>query len=336
MAKILYLGNVLNGHGLNKTTIETLGKDLSLYYDIVLKSSKINQTLRLLDMLWAVLTSGKSIILIDTYSTKAFYFAFFSGMLCRITSKKYVIILHGGNLPKRFEAHPSKSFFLLSGAQAIVAPSPYLGNSVRDNFGLRASIIPNSIDIMGYRFLRREDYGVLKLLWVRAFDKIYNPLLALDIVSILIKKGYEARLCMIGPDKDGSMEEAREYCRTLNLDHVVEFTGQLPKDVWLEKSYDYNLFINTSKFDNMPVTLIEAMATGLPVVTTNVGGIPYFVENKKEVLFAQSGEAIEFVENIESILLSDSLRLKLVNNARSKAESFDTERVLKKWTRVLS
>jgi L-malate glycosyltransferase len=106
--KILYLGNKLSKHGINQTTIETLGESLQNEgFEIFMYSSKKNSVLRLLDMLFAILKHKNSdYVLIDTYSTTAFWFAFSCSQLARLLKIKYIPILHGGNLPNRLQSNP--------------------------------------------------------------------------------------------------------------------------------------------------------------------------------------------------------------------------------------
>jgi len=83
---------------------------------------------------------------------------------------------------------------------------------------------------------------------------------------------------MVGPDKDGSMEVCKKYVLINNL--PVTFTGKLKKKNWTGLASKFDIFINTSNIDNSPLSVIEAMALGLPVITTNVGGIPFLIDHK--------------------------------------------------------
>ena len=90
--KILYIGNKLSKQGLNVSTIETLGANLSTYYTVVYSSSKQNKVLRLLHMIFATIKSKfnkTNVVLIDTYSTYSFYYTLIISQLCRI--QNYVI-----------------------------------------------------------------------------------------------------------------------------------------------------------------------------------------------------------------------------------------------------
>ena len=67
------------------------------------------------------------------------------------------------------------------------------------------------------------------------------------------------------------------------LNQKIEFVGYLRKIEWLELARDHDIFINTSTIDNMPVSILEMMALGLPIISTNVGGIPFILESRKKL-----------------------------------------------------
>ena len=137
--------------------------------------------------------------------------------------------------------------------------------------------IPNVIEIENYPFLERKK-AKPNLLWVRSFAKIYNPMMAVDVFVSLKRKYPEATLCMVGPEKDGSLSIAKQKAAALELD--IQFTGKLTKEEWINESKQYDIFVNTTHFDNMPVSVVEAMSLGLAVVSTNVGGIPFLLNLK--------------------------------------------------------
>src|SRR6187431_1515693 len=99
MKQVLYIGNKLSKHGITPTTIEILGPLLEKEgYIISYSSAQKNKFLRITAMLWSVFWHQKSdYVLIDTYSTSNFWYAFATSQLCRILKLKYIPILHGGN-----------------------------------------------------------------------------------------------------------------------------------------------------------------------------------------------------------------------------------------------
>ena len=279
MKKILYIGNKLAAHGKPPTAIDTVPTKLREEgYSVETASSKKNKILRLSDMVFSTFKSRKKVnlVLIDTYSTQNFYYAVIIGAMCRFFKIPYIPILHGGNLPHRLEKSKITCKQLFNGAYTNVAPSAYLVEKFRAKGYENLTYIPNTIEIQNYPFKLRQEIKA-KLLWVRSFSEIYNPLLALQIVELLKKEGLEVELCMVGPEKDGSLQRCKSVAQELNL--PITFPGILKKEEWIDLSKDYDIFINTTNFDNMPVSVMEAMALGLPVVSTNVGGLPYLIED---------------------------------------------------------
>lgn len=333
---ILYIGNYLHNEKVNSSYMHTLGELLYReQFHVIFSSSKPNKLFRLLDMLLSVIKHRRQIdvVLIDTYSTQNFYYAFLVSQLSWFLKIPYIPILHGGNLPDRLINSKRMSYKLFNKAFLNVSPSLYLKEKFENEGYRNVRYIPNGINIKNYKCSSTE-FKTIKLLWVRSFSKIYNPILAIKVLDILKKRGYHAELCMVGPDTDGSLNEVKKYAKSLNLE--VTFTGKLTKKEWVELAENYNVFINTTNFDNMPVSVIEAMALGLPIVSTNVGGMPYLIENNIDGLLVKPNNPNLMADAIIKIYNDHTLCAKIVLNAREKVEQFDLQIVKGKWLEILS
>jgi glycosyltransferase involved in cell wall biosynthesis len=141
---------------------------------------------------------------------------------------------------------------------------------------------------------------------------------------------------MVGPDKDGSMQEFKNYCYELGITEHVKVTGLLSKPEWHTLSEDYDIFINTTHVDNTPVSVIEAMALGLTVVSTNVGGLPFLLVDGKDALLVNKGDAEAMYKAVKDIIIDQALATEIAGNARAKAESFDWENIKSQWFSLLS
>ncbi len=319
---------------MNKTTIETLGPLLELEeYVVTYSSSKKNQVFRIFDMLWCVFKNRHAdYVLIDTYSTSSFWYAFFTSQLCRVLKLKYIPYLHGGNLPNRLHNNPRISKAIFKNAHINVAPSHYLLSKF-EAFGFHnITFIPNVLEIENYPFRKREKLEP-KLLWVRSFAAIYNPKMAVDVLKKLKKTYPEASLCMVGPDKDGSLEVVQKYASEFQID--VKFTGKLSRNEWTTLSQNYDVFINTTHFDNTPVSVMEAMALGLAIVSTDVGGIPFLLTHDKDAQLVPDSSEDLMVASIVKIIEDQVYSRSQANFARQKAETFDWENVKKLWNNLL-
>jgi glycosyltransferase involved in cell wall biosynthesis len=335
MKNLLYIGNKLSKHGNTTTVIETLGASLENEgYNVIYASDKKNQIIRLLDMVFTTLINIKKIdyVIIDTYSTFSFNYALIISQICRVFKKRYIPILHGGNLPNRLEKSKFLSQLIFNNSYKNVAPSNYLLDAFLSKGYNNLIHIPNTIALNEYTFFNRE-FDVPKLLWVRSFATIYNPKMAIKVLAQLRKEYSEAVLCMVGPDKENLLEECKTYAKSLNV--KVHFTGKLSKEEWMELSKEYNVFINTTHFDNTPVSVIEAMALGLPIVSTNVGGIPFLVNNASSGLLVDDNDVEGMTNAIKSLFNDKELGNQFITNARKTVENFDWNIVKYKWFEIL-
>lgn len=306
---------------------------------MITASSKQGKVFRLVEMLWTVWRKRKwaDFVLIDTYSTWNFWYAVAVARLCRLLGLQYIPILHGGELPERLRRSPESAAALLGGAVVNVVPSRFLQEALSQGREDRSrpvptiTYIPNSIDIEDYAFRARRSVFP-KLLWVRAFQDIYAPLKALKTLQRLLLKYPDAELCMVGPRKDGSLEECMAYAEQHRL--PVRFLGKLEKEEWTALAQDYDLFLNTSEVDNAPVTLVEAMALGLPIVSTRIGGLPYLLTHEETALLVPSGTPEDLSEGLERLLEEGELAERLSHSGRKKAEGFDWAVVKHRWKEV--
>ena len=336
MKNLVYVGNHLQNSQTNLSYSAVLGPLLEQGgYEVRYTSDKTNKVLRLLDMLWTTLMFRKKtdLVLIDTYSTQNFYYAVLVSQLCRLLKLPYIPILHGGNLPNRLKSSPKLSRILFMNANVNVSPSLYLKECFEKAGYQNVVYIPNTISIAHYP-QHNKTFDKPRLLWVRSFSEIYNPALAVKVLHELRHRGYDATLCMVGPDADGSLAEVKALAERLNLS--VNFTGKLTKTEWIAFSRDYNVFINTTNFDNMPVSVIEAMALGFPVVSTNVGGMPYLIDDGEDGLLVAPNDKMAMTDAI-CLLFEDVVRTEArVVRAREKVEGFDWKQIKSLWEEVLS
>lgn len=333
---VLYIGNYLKDKKRNDSFMFSLGHLLSQEgYTLSYASSYSNKMLRLTHMLYALYKQRRQTdyVLIDTYSTQNFYYAMLVGKLCTWLKLPYIPILHGGNLPKRLEQSPKLCKTLFHKALVNVSPSPYLKQAFNALGYENVVHIPNTLTIRMYPYKQRPIKSI-KLFWLRSFSKIYNPIMAVKVLKFLVEKGLDAELIMIGPDTDGSLKQVK----TFSHDHAlnIRFTSKLSKKEWMTLSESYNIFINTSDFDNTPVSVIEAMALGLPVVSTNVGGMPYLITHAKDGMLVNPNDAEAMTRTIIKLYQEPNLVIELTTNARQKVEQFDWDVVKHLWFEVLS
>lgn len=329
---ILYLGNK---NSPTLSTIDTLGVQLNEMYEVKTVSSVQNKILRFLDMMKEIIVNKDKtkLMIVDTYSTWNFYYAFLTAFFAKQFNIPYIPILHGGNLPHRLDNSKLISHYIFDGSYANVTPSTYLKEEFEKR-GYKTIHIKNNIDISLYEFKEREVIKP-KLLYVRSFAKIYNTKMAVKAFKMVKKRYNNATMIMIGPDRDGTLQETKDFAKELGVEDSIEFTGGLSKEEWIKRSSECDIFVNPTNFDNLPVSIVEAMALGFVIVSTNVGGLSYLIDNEKDGLLVDKDDHIAMGNKILRALKDPKLCKKLSNNARAKAESYDWGVVKKEWQKVI-
>lgn len=333
---VLFIGTYLETRQGSRAVSEDLALQLEASGWVTTCTSRVHSRPgRLGDMLHSVWTERKqfAVAVVDVHSGPAFAYAEAASWWLRRLRKPYVLTLHGGQLPEFAHRYPERVRRLLASAHAVTAPSRYLQETMRP-YHSAIRMIPNPLDIRRYPY-RVRAVAAPKLAWLRAFHLIYDPLLAIDVVDRLRRDFPNLTLQMAGPDKDGSLSEVQAAINRRDVGAYVTVAGAIPKTqvpVFLDHS---DVFLNTTTADNTPVSVIEAMACGLCVVTTHVGGIPYLLDHGKDSLLVPAGDATAMTAAVAALLTSPALAERLSRSARRKAEAFDWSIVLPQWTDLL-
>jgi L-malate glycosyltransferase len=336
--RILLVGNFASSWGGTIGVCEELAVYLeSRGWQVLTTSHKRPRLLRLSDMLGTVWRRRRDYdaAIVQVFSGPAFLWAESSCRLLSAVGKPYVLWLHGGDLPQFASNRGRRLERLYTRSAAVVAQSDYLAAILPARSG-SVQLIPNPLDLHLYPFRPRSALEP-KMVWLRSFHEIYNPSLAVRVVSLLIRDYPNVHLTMIGPDKgDGSLAATRDLAVKLGVQGAVRFQPGVPKHEvpqWLAPA---DLFLNTTNVDNTPVSVQEAMACGLCVVSTNVGGMPHLAQDEVEALLVPPRDAKVMAEAVRRLLSTPDMAIRLSRAAREKAETMDWPLVIEKWERLLS
>jgi glycosyltransferase involved in cell wall biosynthesis len=337
-APVLLVGNFLSSSVGTRGVCEDLAVRLSQNgWPVLTTSDRPGRLHRLWEMLTTVWWKRNQFALaqVDVYSGPAFIWAELVATALRLVGKPYVLTLHGGNLPVFAERWPDRVRRLLRSAAAVTTPSLYLSERMTV---YRSDLIlqPNPLDLAAYEFRHRRNVAP-RLSWLRAFCRVYNPSLAARVVALLAEEFPQLRLDMIGPDKhDGSLEAFVRTAEELEVSEQIEITGGIRKDdvsTYLNRG---DIFLNTTNIDNTPVSVLEAMACGLCIVSTNVGGIPYLLKHEYNALLVPRDDPAAMAAAVRRLLAEPALAERISLNARRDVERFDWSIVLPRWEQLLA
>jgi glycosyltransferase involved in cell wall biosynthesis len=302
-------------------------------YEVLLTSRFLNRGLRLGDMASSLLRWARrvDVVVVMVFSGLGFGAADVPSWIAKRLHKPVVLALHGGNLPAFAGRHPTWSRRVLSRGKVLVVPSEYLAATM-GRLGFEARVIPNILPMESYPFRERRS-AAPRLLWMRTFHDIYQPEMAIDVLRLLHSSHPTAHLTMAGQDK-GKFEDVRRLAQVHGLGGRVTFPGFLDAPGKQRAFESHDIFINTSRVDNMPVSLAEAAAAGLPVVTTAVGGIPYTFRHERSALLVTDGDAAAMARAVERLVLLPDLAATLSRNGRMVAESCSRTQVRSEWEKL--
>jgi len=336
MIHITYVGNFLSKHGFNPTYSEALVPKLCEEGLAVRAASSLrNPLLRLFNMATAVWTAPRerACVIVDLCSgPRAFPAAYLVSKICRITRKPYIVVLHGGNLPSLLSTSRSKLLRILRGARRVVSPSTYLANEFSRY--VEVEVIPNALNVHNYSYRQRDSVRP-SFLYLRAFHTRYGPLTAIKAFAIVRQQFPDARLVMAGPEIDDVLPKCKSLAREAGLEGSIEFLGRVPKSQIPELGMQCDIFLNPTLVDNTPVSIVEAMAMGMCIVATNVGGLPHLLKDEETALLVSPGDETEMAAKMLRILQQPGLARRLSQNARMAAERMDWSEVTPRWLSLI-
>jgi glycosyltransferase involved in cell wall biosynthesis len=303
--------------------------------DSICASHHLAPLYRVTDMLLTMAKHRHSyrIVVIHVYSGYAFWWAAVSAFLAKALRKRLVLWLHGGNLPSYSRRHPWLVASVLRRADRVLAPSGYLASAFPEH---TVDIIPYELAIRHYPYRQRKVVRP-KLLWLRSFNHIYNPAMAAQVIHELAEDYPDVKLIMCGPDLgDGSLEETVRTAEELGVADRIELPGKVSKERIKQLGESCDIFINTTNIDNTPVSVIEAMAMGMCVISTNVGGIPYLVTDNQDGILVEPGSSTGMADACRMVLAQPDLAGRLSHQAREKALTFDWQSVMPQWQALLT
>ncbi len=335
---VLLIGNHLSARTSHRAASEELAQHLvEAGHRVIVSSSQPWAPLRLADML-ASATLGLGayqVAVIDVFSGRAFRFAEAVGSWLSLLRRPFILTLHGGGLPDLAQRSPRRLSALLSRAAAVTSPSAFLARELKDF--AQVQILPNPIDCTLFAPARPRP-SAHTVIWLRAFHAIYRPWDAVEVFATVHRTHPDLRLRMIGPDKnDGSLARVRESIDNHGLSRAIEIQarGIAHREVPAALAWA-DIFLNTTGVDNTPVSVLEAMAAGVAVVSTDAGGIPDLLEHERTALLSPVGDCPALARSVARLITEPNTLASLQSAARRRAEAFDWRHILPQWQSLLA
>jgi len=272
------------------------------------------------------------IILIDVFAYRAFVYDSLAILYGKIASKRIIAYVHDGSIAEYIDSMPRWYKFILSLPDVLITPNDYLG-SVLEQRGIKVhQYIPNFIDQSKYTLKLREKLKP-KFLYMRGMDALYNPQMAVKAFAIVQDKYPDASISFVS-NKGKQTDSCKKLVNELGLKNV-KFKGKIEKEKVGNLISDYDIYLNTNNVDNMPVTIIEVWATGLPIIATNVGGIPYIMQNEENGILVEPNDYKAMGLACLRLLKSPDLVLKLTSRGLLSSKEYLWQNISPLWKEVL-
>jgi phenylacetate-CoA ligase len=221
--------------------------------------------------------------------------------IARIRGKSVVVNYRGGEADRFFRQQRRLIALSLNRADALIVPSSYLAD-VFERHGFATDIVPNIIDLTHF-FPVGIDQAIRTgpvLLVARNLEAIYDNAGALRAFAIVKDACPGARMIIAG---SGSESRAlKQLAQQLGIAASVQFTGRVDNVAMAKLYRNCDVVLNPSLIDNMPISILEALACAIPVVSTNVGGIPVMLQHEVTGLLVAPGDAQAMAQAVLSLL----------------------------------
>jgi glycosyltransferase involved in cell wall biosynthesis len=248
--------------------------------------------------------------------------------LAKLTGKKIILNYRDGQAEDHLRNWRT-ALPTLRKMDLIVSPTPYLVD-VFGRLGLQICTIWNIIEADKFIYRQRSHLRPA-FLHNRILEPLYNIRCSLRAFRIVQSHYPEATLTVAhdGP----SRAELEEFARSLNLKNTT-FIGKVPHAKVNELYDSADIYITSPDFDCMPGSLLECFSSGLPVVATDVGGIPYIAKSGKTALLVPANDHEAMADAALRLLREPELVETLTKNARAHVEMFRPDNVRRQWTEV--
>lgn len=250
-------------------------------------------------------------------------------LIAKLVGRPVVLNYHSGEAPDHLRRSALARHVMRRWVDLNVVPSTFLCD-VLGSFDIPARTVPNTIDLHQFAYRVRDPLRP-RLLSTRNFEPIYNVTCLLRAFARIQARHPDATLTLVGT---GSQDAALQgLARQLDLRNVT-FAGRVPPSDINRYYADADVYVQTPSIDNMPLSVLEAFASGLPVVSTGVGGVPAILTHGVHGLLAPDGDEEAVAAHVTALLESPAYARQLAAAARQTCAAYEWPVAREGWLEV--
>lgn len=301
------------------------------------KIKGVRAVARMLPYLWHLWVTAGKVDLFHIMANSGWSWHLFATpavWIAALRGKPAIINYRGGEARTFFKSAYNWVKPSLNKAHLIVVPSGFL-QEVFTEFGHETRIVPNIIDLEKfYSTDKQKKVNQPHIVVTRNLEPIYDVATAIRAFALVNSKHSGARLSIAGEGPEKQMLE--NLAEELNVSDSVTFTGRLANEQIAELYRTADIMINPSLADNMPISVLEALASEVAVVSTNVGGVPFLVEHEKTALLVDPSRPEAMAKAVCQLLDDDNKIQQMAKSGLEQVKQYSWQSVSELWTQAYS
>lgn len=261
-----------------------------------------------------------------------------TGLTCfiakKLFKKPYVAYCRGSDIYSSWMFKKVISRLVLKNADAVIALTEDMKREIKKIYERDIFVIPNGINLERFKNLSRED--IRRRLKIKEDEKIIisvgglRPIKGvkylIEAMKFITDNNENISLMIVGDGKE--KEYLGSLVKELELEQYVTFVGKIPNEKVPEYMAVSDVFVLPSLSEGFPVVNLEAMASGLPIVATKVGGVPEIIKDGKNGFLVESKNPERIAERILLLLKNDELRERMSRANKKEVEKYTWESVV--------
>lgn len=250
-------------------------------------------------------------------------------LIGRLKGKPVIVNYRGGNADAFFGATPKYVLNILAKVSTRVTPSVFL-QRVFAKHGLDAIVIPNIIDLSRFSLRVARAFGdAPHIIVTRNLEPIYDIPTAIRAFALIKSALPGATLTVAGSGPE--LANLQVLAATLKVADSVKFSGRIDNASIPSLYASADCMINSSIVDNMPISILEAFASGVPVISTDAGGIPDLVARNVTGLLVPIGDPGAIAHDVLRVLQDANLAANITQAAFAEVQKYAWPEIREKW-----
>ena len=252
--------------------------------------------------------------------------------VARLRGVPVIVNYRGGLADEFFSLAPKHVLRALANAAQRIAPSDFLVR-VFARHGLKAEVIPNIIDLTRFAASPLREAGTTPhIIVTRNLEAIYDIASAIRALERVRARWPGAHLTVAGTGPE--LAALQSLAAELKLSGAVHFAGRIANDEIAQLYASADVLLNPSTADNMPISILEALACGVPVISTRAGGIPDLVTHERTALLVAVGDHVAMADAALRLLDDRALAQRLHDAGRHEVLRYAWPSVREQWQAV--